>query len=335
MVWLDSAMLRIERQLSKLEKSCSPSSRRRRRLVLGVKADSDTKMRAETEPQPLRNEDFSSVVVANASMIDQKLMLLGAVARSRDSTPHANVDARRRRQRQTQPRQQSASTLNDFQPLQQSESAADQLRKCSNCSARENKTSTRVEITRKLSANVMNALNKRVPFSAESLSSKTSSRSCFTLNNNSNNDDEQQLQLTETRKCVCVDNEEELGCVVCELCAKRFPLVCFPTNDPKTEFTNSKSNPPSGFENDAVEEKMEVETGEKKGKAPLPTAFSAISTPRAQKSMGCGYCNLKLINNNECEHPSVCQTMSIVSEDMNLLVRNITKEAKALVQAEM
>ena len=38
---------------------------------------------------------------------------------------------------------------------------------------------------------------------------------------------------------------------------------------------------------------------------------------------------------SDCISPDVCKRMLSLSEDMNLLVRNITKEAKALVQAEM
>jgi hypothetical protein len=37
----------------------------------------------------------------------------------------------------------------------------------------------------------------------------------------------------------------------------------------------------------------------------------------------------------DCVSPAVCRKLLSLSEDMNLLVRNITKEAKALVQAEM
>jgi putative methionine-R-sulfoxide reductase with GAF domain len=36
-----------------------------------------------------------------------------------------------------------------------------------------------------------------------------------------------------------------------------------------------------------------------------------------------------------CVSPAVCKKLLSLSEDMNLLVRNITKEAKALVQAEI
>lgn len=38
---------------------------------------------------------------------------------------------------------------------------------------------------------------------------------------------------------------------------------------------------------------------------------------------------------NTCEKSQICLTLKTISEDMNLLVQNITKEAKALVQAEM
>lgn len=38
---------------------------------------------------------------------------------------------------------------------------------------------------------------------------------------------------------------------------------------------------------------------------------------------------------SDCISPDVCKRLLSLSEDMNLLVRNITKEAKALVQAEM
>lgn len=38
---------------------------------------------------------------------------------------------------------------------------------------------------------------------------------------------------------------------------------------------------------------------------------------------------------SDCVSPAVCKKLLSLSEDMNLLVRNITKEAKTLVQAEM
>uniref|UniRef100_A0A914YSU4 Uncharacterized protein n=1 Tax=Panagrolaimus superbus TaxID=310955 RepID=A0A914YSU4_9BILA len=38
---------------------------------------------------------------------------------------------------------------------------------------------------------------------------------------------------------------------------------------------------------------------------------------------------------SDCISPEVCKRLLSLSEDMNLLVRNITKEAKALVQAEI
>lgn len=45
--------------------------------------------------------------------------------------------------------------------------------------------------------------------------------------------------------------------------------------------------------------------------------------------------NRKDFLGQKCQNTLLCRTLKTISEDMNLLVRNITKEAKALVQAEM
>lgn len=68
----------------------------------------------------------------------------------------------------------------------------------------------------------------------------------------------------------------------------------------------------------------------------------APSTSAAHSDCGCGAGDSSPSGSggdsgtpSDCLSPAVCKKLLSLSEDMNLLVRNITKEAKALVQAEM
>lgn len=236
-----------------------------------------------------------NALVAEASPFDKSLMLLSAVARSRDSTPRRGTVAFEQKHLFVRKTSENLLQMPQKEHLIQN------------------------------AENFKNITSKIVPDSNSSLD--------LLLNSSATTKTTQKRKLSE-QYLTTTRKQENNNCCNCstidlKVSKNNKNLYRFVTKS-LNSFFSATNCPGCALNCKNCKAKLSQSLNDLPNFQKMCTNCSLMAATKK-----CGDFCVNFDAKNTCEKSQICLTLKTISEDMNLLVQNITKEAKALVQAEM
>lgn len=244
-------------------------------------------------------------LVADASRYDQSLMLLSAVARSRDSTPRR---------------------------MSEQQKSIGFVRKTS-------ETQLHLSQNKQFVSETTNFLNKVAMATQSTEKIAHSSKSSLDLLLNSTTTTKITTQKRKFSQQISTKTKKDNNCCSCtaitKIAIKKYDNnnlyhMTTTSNSLNSFFSTTKNCPSCALNFKNFKAKLSQSLNDLPNFQKMCTNCSLIV-----KTKNCdNFCD-PFFKKKFCEKSLICQTLKTISEDMNLLVQNITKEAKTLVQAEM